>query len=134
MKSRVIPPGEFLAVQSQCGPMEVVTTAEDSPQANVARLLASQNGRPHWHEQTVEYYLVLAGLGHIRIGEHNADPQDFLAQPGSLILIQTGEIHQVRPWPGGLFELLVMAAPAWQPDDELFLLPLVEQRFAELCL
>ncbi len=134
MKSRVIPPGEFLSVQSECGPMEVVTTAEDSLRASVARLYASQNGRPHWHEQTAEYYLVLSGLGHIRIGEHDTDPQDFLVRTGDLILIQPREIHQVRPWPGGLFELLVMSAPAWQPGDELFLLPVVEQRFSELCL
>ncbi len=102
-------------VQSRCGPLTILTSANDLPGANIVRLEAVQPGTLHFHRETAEIYVIRDGFGFIRV--------DDVVQPveqGDRIIIYPGALHQVFPLLASDPPLVidVIAAPAWREDDE----------------
>ncbi len=101
-------------IASACGPLHVLSTAEDSPVGNASVLKAKKHGKPHFHREATELYYVLSGYGAIRI-----DGSDVAVHRGSFLIIKPQSVHQVRPLHRSTLVLLVVSIPAWQENDEI---------------
>lgn len=99
--------------ESNCGPLHVLSTARDSGAISGAVLMATGDGKPHYHRNTTEAYYVLSGTGTIL-----DDGREITVNTGSHLIIKPWTVHQVRPTPGRILELYVASVPAWREDDE----------------
>jgi mannose-6-phosphate isomerase-like protein (cupin superfamily) len=74
------------------------------------------SSRLHYHPQAEETYYMLKGEGRLVIDgvEHNV-------RPGDAILISPPEKHQIFNEGGEDLEFVVVCAPAWEPDNSVFL-------------
>lgn len=103
-------------IESVCGPLRILSTAEDCRGATVALLKATAWGAHHYHKETTEFYYVVSGQGHILLGEAVAP-----VRPGSFLVIPPGVGHQVQATAEAMLEVLVIATPAWRAEDEFII-------------
>ena len=79
-----------------------------------ATLGAAQPTQRHYHRETEEIYVVLAGAGDIEIDGNRAP-----VGPGDAVLIPPGAWHQIRA-EGGELRFLCCCAPPYSHDDTYF--------------
>jgi mannose-6-phosphate isomerase-like protein (cupin superfamily) len=68
----------------------------------------------HYHRETEEIYIVLAGAGEMEIDGDRAP-----VGPGDAVLIPSGARHQIRA-EGGELRFLCCCAPPYRDDDTYF--------------
>ena len=68
----------------------------------------------HYHRETEEIYIVLAGAGEMEIDGDRAP-----VGPGDAVLIPPGARHQIRA-EGGELRFLCCCAPSYRDDDTYF--------------
>lgn len=76
----------------------------------------SCSSRLHYHPQAEETYYILKGEGRLVI-----DGAEHKVRPGDVILISPPERHQIFNEAGEDLEFIVVCAPAWEPDNSVFL-------------
>lgn len=67
---------------------------------------------PHFHRETEESYLILAGVATMQI-----DDEHFELKAGEAVLIEPLEIHQITNHGDVDLVFLAVCVPAWQPGD-----------------
>ena len=72
--------------------------------------------RPHYHPVAEETYYILAGQAKMII-----DDETFIFNPGDAVLIKQNEKHQIFCVGDIDLEFLVVCAPAWEPNNSVFL-------------
>jgi len=77
---------------------------------------ANCSSRLHYHLQAEETYYMLKGEGKLVI-----DGVEHTVQPGDVILISPPEKHQIFNEGRDDLEFIVVCAPAWEPDNSVFL-------------
>ena len=96
--------------RSTCGFRQRLLLKDDGAPTSVTRL-KTHDAKPHWHAHTHEYYYILSGAGELVItGE--AVP----VQAGDCVWIKPGHVHYAV----GDLESLIIATPAYDPDDTYF--------------
>ena len=74
------------------------------------------SSRPHYHPQAEETYYMLRGEARLVI-----DGVEHKVRPGDVILISPLEKHQILNQGRDDLEFIVVCAPAWEPDNSVFL-------------
>ena len=67
---------------------------------------------PHFHKKTEESYLILSGLATIQI-----QGELLSLTAGEAVLIEPGDIHQIKNNGEENLVFIAVCVPAWQPDD-----------------
>jgi len=67
---------------------------------------------PHFHKKTEETYLILSGVATLKIQE-----EKLVLVAGEAVLIEPGEIHQIKNNGKENLVFIAVCVPAWQPDD-----------------
>ena len=70
----------------------------------------------HYHPVAEETYYILKGQGRLVI-----DNVVFIVGPGDAVLVQQNEKHQIFNIGEEDLEFLVICAPAWEPDNSVYL-------------
>jgi mannose-6-phosphate isomerase-like protein (cupin superfamily) len=96
--------------RSACGFRQRLILKDDGAPASVTRLKTDE-AKPHWHKETHEYYYVLEGAGKLVIGE-----EEVPVNAGDCVWIKPGYKHHAE----GALESLIIAVPAFDPDDMFF--------------
>jgi mannose-6-phosphate isomerase-like protein (cupin superfamily) len=74
------------------------------------------SSRPHFHPNAEETYYILKGNGRMII-----DGAKYNVRPGDAILILPPENHQIFTDGDEDLEFIVVCAPAWEPNNSMFL-------------
>lgn len=72
--------------------------------------------RKHLHPVAEESYYILAGTGHLLLGDETA-----LLHPGDCVVIPPQCVHQITNHGTTELVLLAVCAPAWTPDNSVYL-------------
>ena len=72
--------------------------------------------RPHYHPVAEETYYILSGKARMIV-----DAKEFILSPGDALLIHTLEKHQIFNAGDCDLEFLAICAPAWTPDNSVYL-------------
>ena len=72
--------------------------------------------RKHVHPSAEESYYILAGEARIEV-----DGAPFTLTPGQSIAITPGMTHQIFNAGAGVLRFLAICAPAWTPDNSVYL-------------
>lgn len=72
---------------------------------------------PHYHKKLVEYYLVLEGLGTLKVKLVTGGVKQVDLKPGIIVKIEPREIHQTES--SGSLVLEAITYPAWTLEDEI---------------
>ena len=72
--------------------------------------------RLHYHPVAEETYYILKGQAKMLI-----DDKTYIFNPGDAILIQQNEKHQIFCISDIDLEFLVVCAPAWEPNNSVYL-------------
>lgn len=82
------------------------------PDCSVARARVPAGARTRWHRLhgTTERYVVLAGRGHVEVGERSGT-----VGPGDVVIIPPGARQRVRAGDETL-EFLAVCTPRFRPD------------------
>jgi mannose-6-phosphate isomerase-like protein (cupin superfamily) len=72
--------------------------------------------RPHFHNDGEETYFILRGVGTLIIND-----QEHLVTPGDTILISPKARHQIFAEGDEPLEFVVICAPPWNIEDNIFL-------------
>jgi len=75
-----------------------------------------RSSRPHYHPEAEETYAILKGRAKMVI-----DGKEYFLSPGDVVFIQPPERHQVFSEGNEDLEFFVVCAPAWEPDNSVFL-------------
>jgi mannose-6-phosphate isomerase-like protein (cupin superfamily) len=67
---------------------------------------------PHFHRETEESYLILAGVATMQIND-----KPFELEAGEAVLIEPNEVHQITNNGEENLLFLAVCVPAWQPED-----------------
>ena len=70
----------------------------------------------HVHPEAEESYYILGGQARIEV-----DGEDYTLTPGQSIAITPGMIHQIFNDGAETLRFLAVCAPAWQPDNSVYL-------------
>ena len=84
-----------------------------------ARLSAGAGTTPHYHPRTEEIYYILAGSGHMRIGDETR-----AVGPGDAIAIPPGAVHQITNTGQDGLKFLCCCAPGYEHEDTVLQSPL----------
>lgn len=79
-----------------------------------ATLAPAQGTRRHYHAETEEIYVLLAGSGEMEVEGEQAE-----VHAGDAVLIPPGAWHQIRA-AGGELRFLCCCAPAYRDEDTFF--------------
>ncbi|MBC2595531.1 cupin domain-containing protein [Ruficoccus amylovorans] len=74
------------------------------------------HSRPHYHPMAEESYYLLEGRARIEL-----DGEVMLLEPGDAALIRPGQHHQIWTVGDEPLVFLIVAAPAWDITDTVFL-------------
>lgn len=74
------------------------------------------SSRPHYHPYAEETYYILKGKGRMIV-----DGVQYNVGPGDAMLICPPEKHQIFTDGGDDLEFIVVCAPAWEPENSVFL-------------
>lgn len=74
------------------------------------------SSRPHFHNNSEETYFILKGHGKLIISDHER-----IVKPGDAIFISPNNQHQIFTEGNEALEFIVVCAPAWNIDDNIFL-------------
>lgn len=74
------------------------------------------NSRPHYHPVAEETYYILSGVAKMIVND-----VEYKLVPGDAMLINTLERHQIFNAGDIDLEFIVVCAPAWTPDNSVFL-------------
>ena len=96
--------------RSTCGFRQRLIKKDDGAPASITRL-SIHDAKPHWHKHTHEYYYVLEGSGKLVIGG-----EDVPVTAGDCVWIKPPYMHHAE----GDLEALIIAAPAYDPEDTFF--------------
>lgn len=77
---------------------------------------AGCSSRPHYHPVAEETYYILSGEGRMLV-----DDREILLRPGDALLIHTLEKHQIFNDTEKDLEFIAVCAPAWTPDNSVYL-------------
>ena len=77
---------------------------------------AGCTSRPHYHPVAEETYYILSGEGKMRV-----DGREMTLRPGDALLIHTLEVHQIFNEGDTDLEFIAVCAPAWTPDNSVYL-------------
>ena len=102
--------------RSTCGFRRRLIKKDDGAPASVTCLKTS-DATPHWHKHTHEYYYVMQGRGKLVI-----DGEEVPVAAGDCVWIKPGAFHHAE----GELESLIIAVPAFAPDDIFFDKPMSE--------
>jgi mannose-6-phosphate isomerase-like protein (cupin superfamily) len=80
-----------------------------------ATLGPGQATQRHYHADTEEIYVVLAGAGEIEVDGESSD-----VGPGDAILIPSGAWHQLRADESAELRILCCCAPPYRDEDTFF--------------
>lgn len=94
-----------------CGTTRRGLIAPDNSVATMHLVDISTAARTHYHKQITEVYLILSGEGFIEL-----DGERLAAKPMMSILIRPGCRHRLM----GTFQIINVAIPAFDPQDEWF--------------
>ena len=72
--------------------------------------------RLHYHPVAEETYYILKGKSKMIINE-----KEYIFEPGDAVLIQQNEKHQIFNILDVDLEFLVVCAPAWEPNNSVYL-------------
>ncbi len=97
-------------VPCPCGSSTRIITSKDTEKASF-HITRIQDSTRHYHKKTTEIYHILEGEGTLEVGEESIP-----LNPGQTILIEAGTPHRGY----GDFETIVVAIPAFDPEDEFF--------------
>lgn len=71
-----------------------------------------EESQPHWHNHTVEWYLVTKGRGRVFV-----DDTIFHVAKGDLLCIPPRHTHFVKKQGKTPLEFIVVSSPAWNQND-----------------
>lgn len=74
------------------------------------------HSRPHWHPVAEETYYILSGEGRMVV-----DGKEMKLLPGDALLINPPEVHQIFNDSDADLEFIAVCAPAWTPDNSVYL-------------
>ncbi len=94
-----------------CGTTRRAFAEEPDRIATFHRLEVKADAELHYHKRLTEMYYVLEGTGRMEL-----DGESFDIRPGSVVQIKPGCRHRAV----GRLTVLVVAVPAFDPDDEWF--------------
>ena len=77
---------------------------------------AGCTSRPHYHPVAEETYYILAGEGRMLV-----DGRELILRPGDALLILPPEVHQISNDTDRDLEFIAVCAPAWTPDNSVYL-------------
>jgi len=77
---------------------------------------AGCHSRPHYHPVAEETYYILSGEGRMQV-----DDRELRLVPGDALLIHTLEKHQIFNDGDSDLEFIAVCAPAWTPDNSVYL-------------
>ncbi len=97
-------------VPCPCGSSTRIITSKDTSEASF-HVTHIQDSIRHFHKKTTEIYHILEGKGFLEIGEDKIS-----LSPGQTVLIEKGVPHRGY----GDFKTIVVAIPAFDPEDEYF--------------
>lgn len=101
------------ARKSTCGPLKESITED----VGFARATLNKGiSTAHFHKKLIEHYLVLEGIGELRIKLKNGQVKSIKLKPGILVKIEPNEIHQAKTDTG--FTVEAITYPAWTKSDE----------------
>lgn len=100
---------EVPAVACPCGQARRSFAAADNQIATVHLVDISADSRPHYHQQTTEIYVVLAGEGYLE-----ADGERIPLRPLTAVMILPGCVHRAV----GTLRILNIPVPPFRADDE----------------
>lgn len=69
---------------------------------------------PHHHRVSTEIYLVVSGRGEVTVGGARS-----AVGPGSVVLIETGEVHTIVPVGDEELVYWAVSTPAWRIEDHV---------------
>lgn len=81
-----------------------------------ARLPIGASTTPHYHPRTEEIYYILAGEGHMKIGQETR-----AVGPGDAIAIPPGETHQISNTGKETLVFLCCCAPGYEHVDTVLI-------------
>jgi mannose-6-phosphate isomerase-like protein (cupin superfamily) len=81
----------------------------------IVTLPPGKSSTKHHHRVSEESYYVLQGMARMVI-----DSQSFQLRPGQACLIEPGEQHQIFNPGDEELEFIAISAPAWAPEDSVF--------------
>lgn len=102
---------EIEPIRCPCGITRRAFLGSENSVATMHRVDISKDSRVHYHRNLTEIYLVLEGSGHVEL-----DGERIPVQPMTSILIKPGCRHRAV----GKLKVIVIAIPAFDPDDEWF--------------
>ena len=97
-------------VDCPCGKSTRILTQKDNPAISF-HYTETREAKSHFHKKTSEIYYILEGRGQMFLGDELIE-----LVPGLCIHIPPGIRHRVI----GKINTLVVATPAFDPDDEFF--------------
>jgi len=97
-------------VDCPCGKSTRILTQKDNPAISF-HSTETKDAKSHFHRETTEIYYILEGTGQMLL-----DSDLIELKPGLCIHIPPGIRHRVI----GKIKTLVIATPAFNPDDEFF--------------
>ncbi len=97
-------------VDCPCGKSMRILTKKDNPAISL-HYTETKDAKSHYHKKTTEIYYILEGNGKMLLGVDLIE-----LKPGLCIHIPSGIHHRVL----GNIKTLVIALPAFDPDDEFF--------------
>ncbi len=77
---------------------------------------SQKSSAAHYHKISEETYYILKGKARMII-----DKSEFTLSPGQACLIMPLEVHQIFNDAKGDLEFIAVSAPAWTPDDSVFI-------------
>lgn len=101
---------EVPSERSTCGFRQRLFKKDDGTPISITRL-KTYDATPHWHRHTHEYYYVLQGTGRVIV-----DGEVVMVQAGDCLWIKPGASHHAE----GDLESLIIAVPAYDPEDTFF--------------
>lgn len=102
---------EIDAVECPCGLSRRAFVGEENSVATMHRVDICEDARTHYHKKLTELYLILEGTGHMEL-----DGERIAVKPWTTILIKPLCRHRAV----GTMRVLVVAIPAFDPQDEWF--------------
>ena len=106
---RVAQLDEVPPVPCPCGQARRSFVSADNQTATVHLVDIAVDSRPHYHQETTEIYVVLAGEGYLE-----ADGERIPLRPLTSVMILPGCVHRAV----GKLRILNIPVPPFRPEDE----------------
>lgn len=102
---------EIVPQKCPCGDSRRAFVHPENSVATMHQVDISKDSRVHYHKKMTEIYYILGGAGCMEL-----DSERIPVKPQNAILIKPGCRHRAT----GNLKILVVAIPAFEPEDEWF--------------